>query len=367
MAAKVRHLRLLQVPEKPIAKRFAHKWGPDTMHMPSFQKHDERIVTPSADWLVSAERTLATEIESLKTLRAALGNGLSAPFTKAIETIAQSTGRVIISGIGKSGIIGTKIAATLASTGTPAFFVHASEASHGDLGMITEEDVVVAISWSGETQELASLIAFTRRFRVPLISITSKKDSTLGAASDIVLALPRVEEACPHGLAPTSSTLLQLAIGDALAIALLEARGFTAQDFKVYHPGGRLGASLQHARDIMHTGDSLPLARMGTSMREAIVLMTQKGFGVLGITNELGQIKGVITDGDLRRHISSDFLDRNVEDIMTENPKTISADLLVASALEMINSLSITSLFVVEDSRPVGIVHLHDLLRVGAA
>ncbi|MDD7911836.1 MULTISPECIES: KpsF/GutQ family sugar-phosphate isomerase [Pseudovibrio] len=337
------------------------------MHMPSFQKHEERIVTPSEDWLLSAERTIQTEITGLQALSAALGNGLSAPFTRAIETIAKSTGRVIISGIGKSGIIGTKIAATLASTGTPAFFVHASEASHGDLGMITEDDVVIAISWSGETQELASLIAFTRRFRVPLISITSKKDSALGKASDIVLALPRVEEACPHGLAPTTSTLLQLAIGDALSIALLEARGFTAQDFKVYHPGGRLGASLQHARDVMHGGDTMPLAKLGTSMREAIVLMTQKGFGVLGIVNELGQLKGIITDGDLRRHISSDFLDKAVEEIMTEDPKTITGDLLVASAVEMINSMAITALFVVEDSRPVGIVHLHDLLRIGAA
>jgi arabinose-5-phosphate isomerase len=233
--------------------------------------------------------------------------------------------------------------------------------------MITDQDVVLAISWSGETQELAATIAYTRRFKVPLVAMTSREDSALGSAADIVLSLPKVEEACPHGLAPTSSTLLQMATGDALAIALLEARGFTAQDFKIYHPGGRLGATLLHARDIMHSGDKLPLTTAGTSMRDAIVLITQKGFGVLGIVDAQGKLIGIITDGDLRRHLSSDFLDKTTGDVMTRGPKTIGTDLLVASAMEFINRTSITAVFVVEDDRPVGIIHLHDLLRHGVA
>lgn len=321
----------------------------------------------AARYLVSAERTLETEIAGLSALRAALKNGLSGPFLQTVDLIAKSAGRVIVSGIGKSGHIGTKLASTLASTGTPAFFVHASEASHGDLGMITQDDVVIALSWSGETQELASIVGYTRRFKVSLVAITSSNESTLGRAADIVLKMPGVTEACPHGLAPTTSALVQLATGDALAIALLESRGFTAQDFRVFHPGGRLGASLKVAQDIMHKGDALPIARNDMLMRDAIVLMTQKGFGVLGITDELNRLIGIITDGDLRRHISTNFLDKPVSDIMTPQPKTIQGDVLSASVLEIINSLAITSVFVVEDERPIGIVHLHDLLRIGAA
>ncbi|MTI16919.1 KpsF/GutQ family sugar-phosphate isomerase [Rhodobacteraceae bacterium RKSG542] len=337
------------------------------MHMPSFQEKNQEFVVAEASWLESATRAIETEKSGMDALRAALNNGLAEPFLKAVEQIANSKGRVIISGIGKSGHIGTKLAATMASTGTPAYFVHASEASHGDLGMVTQDDVVIAISWSGETAELASLIAFTRRFKIPLISITRSATSTLGAASDICLALPAVKEACPHGLAPTTSTLIQLAIGDALAITLLEARGFTASDFKVYHPGGKLGATLRHVRDIMHSGDEVPLAAVGTSMREAIILMTQKSLGVLGITGMNGDLVGIITDGDLRRHISSDFLDKPVEEIMTSDPKTVPQDTLVGTAVEMINSMGISSLFVVEGKKPIGIVHLHGLLRVGAA
>mgnify|MGYP000565734913 FL=1 len=317
--------------------------------------------------LVSAERTLETEIAGLSAVRAALKNGLAAPFRQTCELIQTSQGRVVVTGIGKSGHIGTKIAASLASTGTPAFFVHASEASHGDLGMITENDVVIALSWSGETQELAGIVSYTRRFRVPLVAITSRKDSTLGRAADIVVALPAVTEACPHGLAPTTSALIQLAIGDALAVALLEGRGFTAQDFRVFHPGGRLGASLKTAKDIMHSGDRLPLVPDSTLMSEGIVLMTQRGFGVLGVTDELRQLIGIITDGDLRRHVSSNLLEKTAGEIMTRSPKTVSPDTLSATILELVNSLSITSVFVIEDGRPVGIVHLHDLLRIGAA
>ncbi|MTI00105.1 SIS domain-containing protein [Roseibium sp. RKSG952] len=317
--------------------------------------------------LVSAERTLETEVAGLSALRAALKDGLSGPFVQAVELISKITGRVIISGIGKSGHIGTKLAATLASTGTPANFVHASEANHGDLGMITEEDVVIALSWSGETQELAGIVAYTRRFKVPLIAITSRADSTLGKASDVVLKLPNVTEACPHGLAPTTSAIVQLAIGDALAIALLESRGFTAQDFRTFHPGGRLGASLKTAKDIMHSGTSLPLAHANTPMRDGLVLMTQKGFGALGVTDELNRLIGVITDGDLRRHISTNFLEMTVGEIMTKDPKAVSEDMFSAAILELVNATQITSVFVVEDNRPIGIIHLHDLLRIGAA
>ncbi len=317
--------------------------------------------------LVSAERTLETEIAGMSALRAALKNGLSGPFQAAFELIRSIAGRVVVSGIGKSGHIGTKFAASLASTGTPAFFVHASEASHGDLGMITQDDVVIALSWSGESQELASIVAYTRRFKVPLIAITSRSDSSLAKAADIVLKLPSVTEACPHGLAPTTSTLMQLAIGDALTVALLEGRGFTPQEFRVFHPGGRLGSSLKTARDIMHSGDSLPLTGASTLMSDGILLMTQKRFGVLGVVDELNQLTGVITDGDLRRHVSTNLLEKTAGEIMTVSPKTVEPDALAASILEMLNSTSITTVFVVEDNRPVGILHLHDLLRVGAA
>ncbi|MBG6159471.1 MAG: KpsF/GutQ family sugar-phosphate isomerase [Roseibium album] len=317
--------------------------------------------------LVSAERTLETEIAGLSAVRAALKNGLAVPFKRTFDLISKSKGRVIVTGIGKSGHIGTKIAASLASTGTPSFFVHASEASHGDLGMVTEDDVVLALSWSGETQELASIVTYTRRFKVPLVAITSRDDSSLGRAADIVLKLPSVAEACPHGLAPTTSALIQLAIGDALAVALLEGRGFTAQDFRVLHPGGRLGASLKTARDIMHSGERIPIVSASTSMSEGIVLMTRSGFGVLGVTDELNQLIGIITDGDLRRHVSANLLEKTAGEIMTREPKTVQPDTLSASILELVNSLSITSVFVIEDGRPVGIVHLHDLLRIGAA
>ena len=315
----------------------------------------------------SAERTIANEIRGLGALQRALGNGLGKPFSDAVTLIKDLAGRVVVTGIGKSGHVGTKIAATFASTGTPSFFVHPSEASHGDLGMITRNDALLALSWSGETQELANMIAFSRRFRVPLIAITSRADSALGRAADINLTLPKVAEACPHGLAPTTSTVLQLAMGDALAISLLEARGFTPQDFKIFHPGGRLGASLRFVRDIMHIGDNLPLAPLGTRMSEGIVLMTQKGFGCLGVTNEDGCLIGIITDGDLRRHLASDLLERTVEQVMTKTPKTVRSDVLLASAMEMLESTSISALFVVEDDRPLGIIHIHDMLHAGVA
>lgn len=318
-------------------------------------------------WLASGRRVIETEIAGMKALRAALGHDLGDAFAATIRRLRSIRGRVVVTGVGKSGHIGGKIAATLASTGTPAFFVHAAEASHGDLGMITEEDAVIALSWSGESAELASIISYAKRFSVPLIAFTSRADSALGRASDISLTLPTAAEACPHGLAPTTSTLLMLALGDALAIALLEARGFTPNDFRVFHPGGKLGASLQLARDIMHTGERLPLTPLGARMSEAILIMTQKGFGCLGVVDGTGRLVGIVTDGDLRRHLSDNLLARSVDEVMSRRPRAIAPETLAASALEMLNASSITALFVVEGERPVGILHLHDLLRLGAA
>jgi arabinose-5-phosphate isomerase len=307
------------------------------------------------------------ETAGLIALEAALEGEMREAFEAALKLIVEAEGRVIVTGMGKSGHIGAKIAATLASTGTPAFFVHPAEASHGDLGMITPDDVVLALSWSGETAELRSIVFYSRRFRVPFIAVTSRADSTLARSADVPLILPKVEEACPHGLAPTTSTLIQLALGDALAIALLEARGFTADDFFKFHPGGSLGANLQHVRDVMHQGERLPLAPLGMLMKEALLLISNKGFGCLGITDPAGHLVGIITDGDLRRHLSGDIFERPVEDVMTRDPKTIHPDALVASALEVLNAAAITALMVVEDRRPVGIVHMHDLLRTGVA
>jgi arabinose-5-phosphate isomerase len=326
--------------------------------------------------LRSAARTLELECEGLNALRAALDDGLGEAFTAAVAAVAAAAGRVIVTGIGKSGLVGQKVAATLASTGTPAFFVHPSEASHGDLGMIRPEDAIVALSWSGEAVELGNIITYSRRFKVPLIAITSRAGSTLARQADVVLALPQAKEACPHGMAPTTSTTMQIAIGDCLAIALLERRGFTAQDFKVFHPGGSLGAQLRFVSDIMHKGDSLPLAPLGKVMSEAIVIMTEKSLGCLGVVDARGRLVGMITDGDLRRHMGPGLLQARVEDIMTRNPKTLPPDTLASAALERINSLrrgdasrlpGVTQMFVVEKGKPVGILHVHDLLRAGVA
>jgi arabinose-5-phosphate isomerase len=317
--------------------------------------------------LACAARTFEAEGEGIAALAAALHNGLGAPFVAAAELIAGASGRVIVTGMGKSGHIGRKIAATFASTGTPAFFVHPSEASHGDLGMITGGDVIVALSWSGETAELKDLIDYSRRFRIGLVAVTAHADSTLGRAADVVLLLPAAREACPHNLAPTTSALMQLALGDALAIALLESRGFTPVDFRVFHPGGRLGAMLKFVRDLMKTGDALPLVVTGTPMAEAIAEMSRKGAGCVGIADAQGRLAGIITDGDLRRHIGSDLLALSVEAVMTPSPKTVRPDQLASEALEIINTSKITVLMVIEDGRPVGILHFHDLLRAGVA
>ena len=314
-------------------------------------------------FIASALRTLETEREGVAALAAAMSDGLGPRFVAAVDTIRAARGRVIVTGMGKSGHVARKIAATLASTGTPAFFVHAADASHGDLGMITSDDVMLVLSWSGETEELKDLINYSRRFRIALIAITLNADSTLGKSADIVLVLPQAREACPHNLAPTTSSLMQLALGDALAIALLESRGFTAVDFGVFHPGGKLGAALKFVRDVMHPGSAVPLIGRDALMSEAIVEMSAKGFGCVAVTNGDGRLLGVVTDGDLRRHMRDDLLRAPVGEVMTASPKTVRPGQLASEALELINSLKITALIVVESDRPVGIVHFHDLLR----
>jgi len=329
---------------------------------------DAKVLKPAPHaFIASALRTLDTEREGLTALAAAMCDGLGPAFVDAVDTIRRAHGRLIVSGMGKSGHIARKIAATFASTGTPAFFVHAADASHGDLGMITTDDVMLVLSWSGETEELKSLIDYSRRFGIALIAVTVNVESTLGKAADIVLALPQTREACPHNLAPTTSSLMQLALGDALAIALLESRGFTPVDFGVFHPRGKLGAALKFIRDVMHPGAALPLIARGALMSEAIVEMSAKGFGCVAVTDPDGKLVGVITDGDLRRHMGVDLLQATVDEIMTASPKTVRPDQLASEALQLLNAAKITALIVVDMERPVGIVHFHDLLRVGAA
>ncbi|MGM4916043.1 KpsF/GutQ family sugar-phosphate isomerase [Tardiphaga sp. 813_E8_N1_3] len=317
--------------------------------------------------IASALRTLEAEASGVTALATALQSDLGPAFVAAADLILKAKGRLIITGLGKSGHIGRKIAATFASTGTPAFFVHAAEASHGDLGMITPDDVIMALSWSGEQPEMKNLITYAKRFKIAVVAITSEATSTLAEAADVALTLPKAREACPHNLAPTTSSLMMLAMGDALAIALLEGRGFTSVDFSVLHPGGKLGAMLKYTRDLMHSGDSVPLKPLGTKMSDALVEMSSKGFGCVGITDSNGHVVGIVTDGDLRRHMRADLMTVSVDEVMTKNPKTISRDLLAGEALEILNSSKITALLVTDARKPVGIVHLHDLLRAGVA
>ncbi len=325
-------------------------------------------MTPS-ELIDSALRTLQTERNGLEALQEALEGPLSEPFGRAVETIAGIGGRVIVTGMGKSGHIGSKIAATLASTGTPAFFVHPAEANHGDLGMIAPDDAVLAMSWSGESGELKGIVSYCRRFKIPLVGMTRNAGSTLGEQSDICLELPTAQEACPHGLAPTTSTIMQLAMGDALAVALLEFRGFSASDFHVFHPGGSLGASLTHVSEIMHTGDRVPVVPAGTPMVEAVVTISEKGFGCVAVADDEGHLIGVVTDGDLRRNIARDLQSLKVDDIMSRSPKSVEPDTLAGEALALMNMAErpYTSLFVVTGDKPIGIVHMHDLLRIGVA
>ena len=313
----------------------------------------------------SARDTIACEIRGLEALRDALDGPLGEAFQKAVEALANAPGRVIVTGVGKSGHIARKIAATLASTGKPAHFVHPSDASHGDLGMVRTDDVVLALSWSGETAELADIIAYTRRFGVTLIASTGSAESTLAHAADIVLAMPACEEACIDLLAPTTTTTMQLALGDALAVALLDRGSFSAEDFRTLHPGGRLGARLLRVSALMHTGDELPLIAEDATLAEAIVRMTGGHFGMTGVLDGTGALVGVITDGDLRRAFTRGFHDRLATEVMGRSPRTIAPDELAQAALARMNAEGITSLFVLDNGRVTGVLHVHDLLRAG--
>jgi len=317
--------------------------------------------------IASALRTLDAEGSGVDALAAALRDGLGTAFAAAVDLIRAAQGRVIVTGMGKSGHVARKIASTLASTGTPAFFVHPSEASHGDLGMIANNDVILALSWSGETAELKNIADYSRRHAIKLIAMTAISESTLAKVADVVLSLPQAREACPHNLAPTTSSLMQLALGDALAISLLESHGFTAVDFGLLHPGGKLGTLLKAVRDLMHTGAAMPLSPLGTRMSEAILEMTAKGFGCVGVTDARGLLVGIITDGDLRRHMRDNLLDARVEDVMTRAPKTVRPDQLLSETLDILNVMKVTALFAVEAGKPVGVIHVHDLLRAGTA
>lgn len=314
--------------------------------------------------LVSARRVLQIEADAILQML----QELNGDFVAALDLISAAKGRVIVSGMGKSGHVGKKIAATFASTGTPAMFVHPAEASHGDLGMITTEDVVLCLSNSGGTKELSDIIAYTKRFNIPLIAIVGKADSTLARRSNVALILPDAPEACSIGLAPTTSTTLTLALGDALAIALLDRLGFSADQYQLYHPGGKLGSSLIKVSDLMHEGEALPLVLENTTMDDALLEMTTKGFGCVGITDLEGNLTGIITDGDLRRHMGENLLTKTASEVMTSTPQTISPRSLAAEALAQMNSTGyngITCLFVAEGTRPVGILSVHDCLRSG--
>ncbi|WP_138471710.1 SIS domain-containing protein [Poseidonocella sp. HB161398] len=313
--------------------------------------------------LSAGRRVIETEAEALGTLAGAL----DASFAEAVALILGAKGRVIVSGMGKSGHIARKIAATLASTGTPAHFVHPAEASHGDLGMLAAGDVVMMLSNSGETPELADMIAHTRRFAIPLIGVASRADSTLLRQADVALVLPKAPEACGTGIVPTTSTTMTLALGDALAVALMEHRQFTPENFRQFHPGGKLGAQLSKVGDLMHGGEELPLVGLETAMGEALIVMSQKGFGVVGVTSDSGLLVGIITDGDLRRNMVN-LLDKTAGDVMTGDPKTIAPDQLAEKAVALMDRLKITSLFAVDPDGPRiarGIITIHDCLRAG--
>ncbi|PCD76447.1 KpsF/GutQ family sugar-phosphate isomerase [Pseudothioclava arenosa] len=316
------------------------------------------MTSSTTDFLTTAREVIAIEAAGL----AALGESLDGAFTEAVELILKARGRVIVSGMGKSGHIARKIAATLASTGTPAQFVHPAEASHGDLGMVTEDDVALVLSNSGETPELADLIAHTRRFSIPLIGVASRPESTLLRQADVALVLPHAAEACGTGVVPTTSTTMTLALGDALAVALMAHRGFTAAHFRAFHPGGKLGARLSKVADLMHA--DMPLVAEDTPMTEALLVMSQKGFGVVGVLDADERLAGIITDGDLRRHMAG-LLEHRVQEVMTRNPRSIAPDALAEAAVALMQEKKITCLFALKDDRPVGLIQIHDCLRAG--
>ena len=317
-------------------------------------------MTDQEKFLITAKRVIADEANALNIFSAQLDSS----FGVAIELMLAARGRIIISGMGKSGHVARKIAATFASTGTPAHFVHPAEASHGDLGMMASGDVVIVLSNSGETPELANLVAYTRRFNIPMIGVASRKSSTLLKQSDVAIILPQLGEACGTGVVPTISTTMTLALGDAMAIALMEHRKFTPENFREFHPGGKLGAKLAQVGDLMHIGDSIPLVNITTPMSDTLLIMSQKGFGVVGVTDSGGYLKGIITDGDLRRHMTG-LLDMTAGSVMTTNPRTVTPNILAAEAIGVMEG-KITCLFVVDDDvRAQGILHIHDCLRAG--
>lgn len=360
------HARAAQRPFV-VASTLSHQtFGPTNTRRPETWMSPEPAALRQTDAidspdLVAGRRVLGLEADALRAVAAAL----DLRFSRALDHLSRVSGRVIVSGMGKSGHIARKIAATLSSTGTPAHFVHPAEASHGDLGMITPADAVIALSNSGETPELADLLAHAKRFAIPLIAITGKSGSTLAQAADVALILPAAAEACPMGLAPTTSTTAMLALGDALAVALLERKGFTADQFRVLHPGGKLGKQLLKVSDLMHAGEEMPLVKIGTSMREALLVMTAHSFGCAVVTDADGRLAGMITDGDLRRHMSEQLLNRHVEQVMNQAPKTIRPGALGAEALGVMNDRKVTQLVVVERNRPIGIVRMHDILKAG--
>lgn len=295
----------------------------------------------------------------------ALMDSLDTSFAEAVELLFKTKGKVIVTGMGKSGHIGSKIAATLASTGTPAFFIHPAEASHGDLGMLSKDDVVIAISYSGESKELGDLLHYCRRFGIPVISIVSNPESTLAKNSNIAIIVPKTAEACPFGLAPTTSTTQSLALGDALAMVLLDKKGFSRDEFRDRHPGGKLGQILVMVKDLMHKGDDVPLVSHDALMTEALIEMTSKGLGCTGVVDADGLLIGIVTDGDLRRKMSPELASLKVADVMTKAPKTITGNSLGAEALALMNNFAITSLFITKEDKPVGIIHVHDCMRAG--
>ena len=308
----------------------------------------------------SAQKALSDEIEGLSLLK----EFFNSDFEKAVDAIFNSKGKVVVTGVGKSGHIGRKISATLSSTGTPSYFIHPTEASHGDMGMIEEKDIILAISWSGETTELGNIVKYALENKIKLIGISSNKESHLAKSSNIALNIPMVEEACPNGLAPTTSTTMQLVIGDAIAISLLNIRDFNKDNFRSLHPGGQLGAALAVVKDVMHSGESLPTIDIGSPMSEALIKISEKGFGCIGVISN-NSLEGIITDGDLRRHMGPEILNNKVESIMTKRPQMVSSKLLVSDALKLINNLGIQGLFVTDDGKtPIGFVNFHDLIRV---
>ncbi|MBR6126879.1 KpsF/GutQ family sugar-phosphate isomerase [bacterium] len=322
------------------------------------------IQTQSEKDRASAIRTIDSEINALEELKKTLSLEC---LSSALDLMQNAKGRIIITGMGKSGHIGRKIAASLASTGTPSFFVHPAEASHGDLGMITEDDVVIAISNSGESRELIDILNYCKRFGITIIAVTKNPQSSLGKAGDVILSLPNNGEACPLGLAPTSSTTATLVLGDILTVGLIERKGFSKEDFNDRHPGGKLGSILKHVHDLMHTGEEMPILEENSNMQAVLLEMTSKRLGCVGFINQEGILTGILTDGDLRRCLSGDILNAKAKDLMTRNPKTISPDSMTAEALKLMHDKKITNLFVIENNKPVGVIHIHDLLNNGVA